>query len=77
MKRYGEELKVSQIQMTLLDFLESYNKNMPKSFPLASVQLLKDFKEAHSTLFKNGDSWSLEQHRKKVMDWLPQNVSAI
>ena len=75
MKRYGEELKICQIQMSLLDFLESYNKNMPRSFPLVSIQLLKEFKEVHSTLFKNSDLWSLEQHRKKVMDWLPQNIS--
>ena len=77
MRKYGEEMKIGQMQISLLDFLESYNKNMPKSFPLVSIELLKKFKEAHSTLFKNGDLWSLEQHRKKVMDWLPRNVSVL
>jgi len=74
MKKYGEEMKISQAQVTLPAFLEFYNKNMPKSFPMASVPLLKKFKDAHPVLFKNGELWSLEQHRKKVMDWLPRNI---
>ncbi len=62
-----------QVQITLADFLESYNKNMPASFPRASTKLLMKFKETHPTLFKKGDTWSLDQHRKKLMDWIPQN----
>ena len=72
--KYGEELKVSQKQISLVEFLESYNRNMPISFPRASVELLKKFKETHIALFKNGDFWTLDLHRKKLMDWLPRNT---
>ena len=76
MKKYGKELRIGQVQLSLLNFLESYNQNMPKDFPLASVTLLKKFKDAQPALFKNGDLWSLDQHRKKLIDWLPRNNSA-
>ncbi|KKU81314.1 MAG: hypothetical protein UY07_C0021G0019 [Parcubacteria group bacterium GW2011_GWA1_47_8] len=59
--------------ITLSEFLESYNKNMPDSFPRASAPLLKKFQDAHATLFTHGDLWSLDQHRKKIIDWLPRN----
>ena len=74
MKRYGEEIKINQAQITLPDFLKSFNDNMPASFPKATVPLLKKFKEANPPLFTHGDTWSLELHRKKVMDWLPKNL---
>ena len=59
--------------MPLSDFLKSFNKNMPEGFPRVSSALLKKFKEGHSKLFHNGDLWSLDQHRKKIVDWLSQN----
>ncbi len=74
MKKYAEELKISEMQIPLPDFLKSYNENIPDGFPHASVSLLKKFKELHTTLFKHGDLWSLDQHRKKLMDWLPRNI---
>jgi len=77
MKKYGEELKIGQMQLALVDFLASYNKNMPPGFPLATVPLLKKFKDAQPGLFKNGDLWSLDQHRKKLIDWLPRNNGAL
>ncbi|MEK7614739.1 MAG: hypothetical protein AAB428_03680 [Patescibacteria group bacterium] len=76
MKKYGKELAESQAQISLLDFLKSYNKNIPVSFPKATASLLKKFKESHPMLFKNGDFWSLDQHRKKTMDWLPRNTDS-
>ncbi|OGZ04501.1 MAG: hypothetical protein A2648_01545 [Candidatus Lloydbacteria bacterium RIFCSPHIGHO2_01_FULL_41_20] len=77
MKKYGKELKESQLQITLSDFLESFNKNMPKNFPRASSALLQKFKETHSLLFTHGDMWSLDQHRKKIIDWLPRNTGTL
>lgn len=71
MKKYGEELKISEMRMTLADFLKSYNKTLPAGFPKASTALLKKYKEAHPLFFKHGDSWSLDEHRKKIVDWLP------
>ncbi len=73
MKRDGNKIKESEIQISLADFLKSYNQNMPASFPRASTALLRKFQGAHTALFKNGDRWSLDQHRKKFMDWLPRN----
>jgi hypothetical protein len=77
MKKYAEELKISQIHISLSDFLESYNENIPDDFPHATVALLKKFKDMHAMLFKHGDSWSLDQHRKKLIDWLPQNSKTL
>jgi len=76
MKKYGDEPKIHEIQITISEFLESFNKNMPQSFPRASTALLKKFKDAHPTLFKRGDSWSLDQHRKKLIDWLPRHIKS-
>lgn len=73
MKKYAEELKISEAQIPLSDFMKSYNDNIPTGFPHATVLLLKKFKELHVSLFKHGELWSLDQHRKKLMDWLPRN----
>ena len=60
----------SEKKRTLADFLASYNENLPLTFPHASVALLKEFRSAHTSLFPQGKGWSLDQHRRKVMDWL-------
>lgn len=73
MKKYGEELKISEARMPLADFLKSYNKNLPASFPRSSTALLKKFKSSHPAFFKHGNLWSLDEHRKKLIDWIPQN----
>ena len=70
MKSKREELEISQIRMPLSAFLESYNQNIPASFPRASVAILKKFQDTHPMLFKSGDIWSTAQHRKKLIDWL-------
>lgn len=70
MKRNKEELELSQRPISLQEFLESYNQNIPADFPRASVKTLKKFQDKYSSLFKNGDMWSIALHRKKMMDWL-------
>lgn len=55
---------------TMPVFMESYNKSIPASFPQASVKTLKRFQVVHPTLFKQNDEWSVDKHRKKLMDWL-------
>lgn len=75
MKR-KKEVDTSIVQIPLAKFLESYNKNIPASFPKASVSILKKFQSIYPTLFKHGDMWSLAQHRKKVIDWLSSYRSA-
>ena len=69
-----QELKPSEIRVTASDFLVSYNQNIPEGFPKVSVSLMKKFKEEHPLLFRHDDLWSLDQHRKKLIDWLPRNV---
>ncbi len=67
------EKEKSEKRRSLNDFLETYNENLPNNFPQASSSSLKTFRNIYPALFKdNGDSWSLDRHRKKVMDWLPQ-----
>lgn len=75
MKRDGDRIKESEMRISIADFLASFNKNMPKSFPQVTPALLKKFQEAHAALFKDGNTtWSLDQHRKKLIDWLPRNI---
>lgn len=71
MKKYSEELKISELRISLADFLKSYNKSIPEGFPRATSVLLKKFKETHPLFFKHGNLWSLDEHRKKIIDWLP------
>ncbi|MEK7604620.1 MAG: hypothetical protein AAB442_02390 [Patescibacteria group bacterium] len=60
----------SEKALSLGTFLTSYNEDLPADFPQASRALLREFKKSHLSLFKNAGTWSLDQHRKKVMDWL-------
>jgi hypothetical protein len=77
MKKYSEELSVSEARVPLADFLKSYNKGLPKGFPRSSTALLKKYKVLHPLFFKHGDLWSLDEHRKKVLDWIPQELEAV
>ena len=65
---------VSEELVSLEDFLKLYNHNLPGSFPKATVTLLQRYKEEHLAFFKHGELWSLDLHRKKIMDWLPYNL---
>jgi len=60
----------SERSLSFGDFMKSYNDGLPLQFPRVSLPLLREFRKVHATLFKNNNSWSLDQHRKKVMDWL-------
>ena len=71
MKREDPILKQNQTKTTPEVFLEAYNKSIPESFPKASTKSLKAFQAAHPAIFKSGGEWSIELHRKKLMDWLP------
>jgi len=70
MMKRKKEVDLSIIQTSLAAFLKSYNKNIPVSFPRASISILKKFQSIYPALFKHGNIWSLAQHRKKVIDWL-------
>ena len=63
------ELKLNQNGTTMLVFMESYNNSIPITFPRATAKALKQFQTLHPTLFKR-DEWSIDRHRKHLMDWL-------
>lgn len=67
------QLEINRTVTPLLIFMESYNKSLPLNFPRASAKMLKQFQILHPMLFKNGDEWSIDKHRKKLMDWLPSH----
>lgn len=77
MKGKREEFERSQIRTTLEAFLESYNRNIPEGFPRASAAILKQFRSAHPTLFRGGESWSVALHRKRLIDWLSANRNTV
>lgn len=60
----------SEEPRSLAEFLREYNGHLPEAFPRASTALLEEFRAGHAGLFKAGGAWSLDIHRKKVMDWL-------
>ena len=72
-----EQLKENELVITLSDFKDSYNEMLPEGFPQTSTTLLKQFQNAHLSLFRDDKKcdkqWSLVKHRKKVMDWLLSN----
>jgi len=69
MKAPDRDRERSEEPHTLVEFLKLYNENLPTAFPRATAALLEDFKRTHNEIFK-ANVWSLELHRKKVMDWL-------
>jgi len=66
----------SEKLLSLKDFLKNYNEDLPSQFPRASTKLLNIFRAGYPGSFKSEDGWSLDQHRKKVMDWLPGYLRA-
>ena len=52
-------------------FLEYYNQNIPESYPRATPKALEQFQAAYPALFQNNEEWSIDKHRKRLMDWLP------
>lgn len=70
MKRKGDPLEKNLISTSLDVFLENYNACVPKGFPQADAEVLKQFRTAYPALFKKVDMWSIDRHRKRLMDWL-------
>ncbi len=63
-----------EVFLTVEEFLRNYNSNMPQGYPHVSIAILEKFKAEHSSLFKDNHLWSLDRHRKRMIDWLPQNI---
>lgn len=77
MKKTDKDIKVEEEQITRAEFLKSFNQNMPTGFPKVTDEQLLRFKDEHVTFFKHGEYWSLDQHRKKIIDWLQQNRNLV
>ncbi len=71
------EQERNQAATSLAVFMESYNQGIPAGFPRASVRALKQFQVTYPMLFKNGDFWSIDRHRKRLMDWLLAHPDAV
>lgn len=67
----------SEKKIALNDFLKYYNEDLPSEFPRASLPFLREFRKTYPNLFKGENSWSLDHHRKKFMDWRPQRTKSL
>jgi hypothetical protein len=74
MRKDFERVMPHMMPMAAAEFLESYNNNMPSGYPHVTLEILQRFKDSHPSLFKSNGLWSLDQHRKKMIEWLPQNI---
>ena len=77
MKALDLDKERSEKKLSIIDFLEYYNKDLPSGFPRASILFLREFRKTYPGLFKSENTWSLSQHRKKFMDWRPQRTKSI
>lgn len=67
----GPELPdVNLVGTTTALFVDYYNENIPDAFPRATLKALLKFQEKFPALFKGKGDWTIEKHRKKLMDWL-------
>lgn len=74
MKKDPNFIPVHERVMSEEAFIASFNANMPEGYPHVTQETMKKFKAAHPSLFKSEHAWSLDQHRKRLIEWLPQNL---
>lgn len=77
MRNPDPEKERSERELSLGDFLKTYNEGLPEQFHPASVSLLKKFREASPKLFPDGDVWTLDKHRRQFMDWVRQHLRSL
>ena len=70
MKRKNLTWEANQKETPMAIFLASYNESVPAHFPRATAEALNQFRREHPILFKKGAGWSIDRHRKRLMDWL-------
>ncbi|MDP3727588.1 MAG: hypothetical protein Q8R35_03035 [bacterium] len=70
MRQKDLEQERNQAAVPLAVFLASYNERLPEGFPRASAETLRRFQTTYPALFRKGDAWSIDKHRKRLMDWL-------
>jgi hypothetical protein len=67
----------SEKKLSQKEFGAFYNQGLPEGYPPVTASLLKTFSAANPQTFKEEGVWSLDQHRKKVMDWLPAHLHKV
>ena len=77
MKTLDLDIERSEEKHSLADFLKLYNEDLPIEFPKASESFLREFRKTYPGLFKGENTWSLDHHRKKFMDWRPQRTKSL
>lgn len=75
MKGPDRDRERSERKHSLAEFLMLYNEGLPLEFPRATAALLAEYQTQYGGQFKDG-LWSLDLHRKKVMDWLPGHLKS-
>lgn len=68
--RKNSEPDLNFVGVKTKDFVQYYNENVPEAFPRASLQTLLKFQDAYPGLFSESKEWTIDKHRKKLMDWL-------
>lgn len=69
-EKKNNEQDVNFVGATTDDFVKYYNENIPKSYPRATMKILRKFQSLYPSLFKENGEWTINKHRKKLMDWL-------
>jgi len=72
----NQEEDINFVETSTSDFIEYYNKNIPKSFPRATAEVLEEFQAKFPSLFKGKSEWTINKHRKKLMDWLSSHQTS-
>ena len=74
---YKQAQAVNLAETTLEGFIEYYNHNIPASFPRATREALEQFQTTHANLFADSKMWTIDKHRRRLMDWLPSYHAAV
>lgn len=72
-KKNDNQPDVNTIGKSAAVFTQYYNENIPGIFPQVTAKDLEKFRVAHPNLFKGSSEWTIDKHRKKLMDWLVSN----
>lgn len=70
-EKWNPNAEFNETETSIAVFMDYYNRHIPASFPHATEKALKAFKKAYPALFVESDKWSIDRHRKRLMDWLP------
>ena len=64
-----DEMERITTEMDTNEFQNDYNESIPDTFPRVTVNILNIFQSTYPSLFKRKKLWTIEKHRKKVLDW--------